>query len=426
MEPLADARPHDDHGATLRFLGVGRHLPRHPHHLRGGHRRDRLLPRGRVGLVRVRVTGGPRAGQPVPPHAVLGEHQIEDGGDQLPGNAAHRHPAAQHAARAVERVETRQQHLHGLVAEQGQLRRDAVEIEVPATRARLGVAEAHRPVRHHRITAAPVDEHGLPRCALGVVAQVGGGEELSGHVRAIVLLERDEERQVRVALHVVDEEGHAALDEELLEHDVAHRHRHRPIRTRLRRQPRVGELRVVRVVRRDHHDLLALVSGLGHPVRVGRAGDRHVRAPHQEVGGVPPVAGLRHVGLVAEHLRGRDGQVGVPVVERGHRAADQLDEPGACGVAHHRHRGDGGEARYAVRPVGLDRVHVRGGDDLDGLVPGDAHVAALAPRRLVAEALLRVGRHLGPRCDGIAEARLGLAVHLDEHAAGVGVAHPGG
>ncbi len=50
---------------------------------------------------------------------------------------------------------------------------------------------------------------------------------------------------------------------------------------------------------------------------------------------------------------------------------------------------------------------------------------ALAARRLVAAALVRVGGDLGPGGDRVAEAGLRLAVHLDEHAAGIGVAHPG-
>ena len=51
---------------------------------------------------------------------------------------------------------------------------------------------------------------------------------------------------------------------------------------------------------------------------------------------------------------------------------------------------------------------------------------ALAPRRLVAAALVRVGGDLGPRRHRVAEAGLRLPVHLDQHAAGVRVAHPGG
>jgi hypothetical protein len=66
------------------------------------------------------------------------------------------------------------------------------------------------------------------------IAQIGGGQELPGHVPADALVERHEERQVGVALHVVDEERHAALDEELLEDHVPHRHRQRAVGAGLR------------------------------------------------------------------------------------------------------------------------------------------------------------------------------------------------
>ena len=207
---------------------------------------------------------------------------------------------------------------------------------------------------------------------------------------------------------------------------MAHRHRERRVGAGLRGHPLVGELRVVGVVGADGDDLGAAVAHLGHPVRVGRAGHGDVGAPHHEVGRVPPVARLGHVGLVTEDLRARDGQVGIPVVEARHDAADELDEAGADAVRHHRHRGDRREAGDAVGAVLLDRVHVRGGGDLDGLAPRRAHEPALAAGALVAAALVGVGRDLVPGVDRVAEAGLGLAIHLEEDAAHVGVAHAGG
>ena len=186
-----------------------------------------------------------------------------------------------------------------------------------------------------------------------------------------MLLEPDQERQVGVPLDVVDKERRPLVDQELGQDDVAHRHRHRAVGARRARHPLVGELGVVRVVGADRDDLRSPVTDLGHPVRVRGAGDRHVGAPHHQVRGVPPVTGFRHVGLVAEHLRGGHRQVGVPVVERRHRAAHQFDEPRPGGVRHHRHRRDRREPGDPVRPVPGDGVHVRGGGDLGGLVPAD-------------------------------------------------------
>ena len=74
---------------------------------------------------------------------------------------------------------------------------------------------------------------------------------------------------------------------------MAHRHRQRGVGAGLRRQPVVGELHVVGVVGRDDDDLLAAVARLGHEVRVRRARDRQVRAPHDQVARVPPVGRLR-------------------------------------------------------------------------------------------------------------------------------------
>ena len=68
----------------------------------------------------------------------------------------------------------------------------------------------------------------------------------------------------------------------------------------------------------------------------------------------------------------------------------------------------------------LDRVHVGGGDDLHRLFPRHADHAAAATLRLVGASLLRVLDDRGPRVDGIPEALLGLAEHVEQDAAHVG------
>jgi hypothetical protein len=186
------------------------------------------------------------------------------------------------------------------------------------------------------------------------VTDVGGAQELRGNVRAVLLRQRHQERKVGELPYIVGEERRLAVDEELLEDHVPHRESERAVGAGVRVQPLVGELGVVRVVRGDDHDLLAAVAGLGHPVRVGGAGHRDVRAPHHQIRGVPPVARLRHVGLVAEDLRGGDREVGVPVVEGEHRRADEAHETGPRGMRHHRHRGDGREPGDTVGAVCLD------------------------------------------------------------------------
>ena len=234
-----------------------------------------------------------------------------------------------------------------------------------------------------------------------------------------------EERGVGVARHVVQEHGLALADVEFLEDDVTHGLGQGAVRAGLDAQPVVRELRVVREVRGHDDDLLAVVAGLGHEVSVRGTGQRQVRAPHDEVLRVEPVAGLGHVGLVAEDLRRGRGQVRVPVVEGQHGGADELVEAGARTVGDHRHGGDDREAGDAVGAVLLDRVHVGGGDDLHRLFPGHADHTAAATLRLVGASLLRVLNDRGPRVDRIAEALLGLAEHVEQDAAHVGVLDAG-
>ena len=241
----------------------------------------------------------------------------------------------------------------------------------------------------------------------------------------VVLVEPHQHRGVGVAGHVVGEERHLPVDEELAQDDVPHRHRQRAVGAGRSGQPLVGELDVVGVVGAHRDDLLAAVARLGHPVRVRGAGHRQVRPPHDQVARVPPVGGLRHVGLVTEHVRGRDRQVGVPVVEAQHGRPDQRQEPGPRGVRHHAHRRDRREAEHPVGAVLLDRVDVCRSDHLDRLVPGRAHQAAPAPGADVALPAVRVTDDVGPRQHRIAEPLPSLPVQLEQHAPDVGVADAG-
>ncbi len=432
---MVGARAHEDHAAALGPLGGPRELAGDLH---TGGRRDGgvgLLPGGGGGGGRVVVGGRPAAGEPMPPDTVLGEQQVEHRGHERavrPAQPRRRNRPAQHLPTALPvcaalRVEARQQHLHrhrDLTAVQAQLRLDPTEFEVPPAPAGLGPAEPQRTVRNDRPPGHRVEYDRLPLRPLVPLAHIRGPQELRRHMRPVPLRQRHQERQVGEPAHVVREERRLTVDEELLEDHMPHRERQRPVRPRMRMQPLVGELRVVRVVRRDHHDLLTPVARLRHPVRVRRPGHRDIGAPHHQIRGVPPVTRLRHVRLVAEDLRRGHGKVRVPVVERQHRRADQRVEARTRCVRHHRHRRNRRETRDPVGAVRLDRVHMSGRDELHRLVPARPHQAALAPRLLVAAAALRVLLDVRPGQNRIRQTLLRLPVHLQQDTAHIRVAHP--
>ena len=132
-------------------------------------------------------------------------------------------------------------------------------------------------------------------------------------------------------------------------------------------------------------------------MRVGRARQRHVRAPGDDVARIVPIARLRHVRLVTPDLRACRRQIGVPVVEGKPCAAHELHEAKSCGIAEHRLRGNDGKAEVAVRTILLHRVEKRRCDELRHLVPIRAHEAAHAARRLVALLLRGIVGDAAPR-----------------------------
>ena len=302
-------------------------------------------------------------------------------------------------------------------------------------------AVAHRAARHAQLAARLVEGEELP---LGVLLAAGGGEAGGAqHLAAAVAgrgavavapaplarpphgLQLDDERPVGVALHVVAEVGHPALDVALAEQHVADRHPEGAVLPLVDRDPLVGHLRGLREVGREHHHLGAGVARLDQEVGVRRAGAEDVRADDGDEARLVPVGALADVGLLAPDLRRRRRQVAVPVVERQADAAEQLQEAGAGGVADHRHRRDRREADHPVRAVVEHRAHVGGGEDLVRLLPGDAAQAALAARLLVAAPRLRVADDRAPGGHRVAGmAPLGRAPQVDQHAAHVGVLHP--
>ncbi len=417
---MVGARAHEDHAAALGVDGVLRPLPGQPGDLLGRDAGDLTGPgRGR-GRARVVIARRPRTWEPVASNPVVREQQVQDRGDHPVPDPPNRHATRLERHRAIGGVEAGEPHEHLTLAgvQHAQHRLDVAEVEVPLAQALVAITEAHRPARHGNGVGAPVEEHRLPHGVLGRGLrddrgrQVTGDDELPRGIRAVVLrLERDEEGQVGVAPVVVDEEVDLPVGEVLLEDDVAHAHRERAVDPGPAGDPLVGELDVLGIVGRHGDDLLAAVARLGHPMRVRRAGEGHIGAPHDEVARVPPVARFGHIGLVAEHLRRGVGQVGIPVVEGQHRRADEFEEPRARRIGHWRHRGDRGEAGDPVGSPALDRVDVRGRDELDHLVPRRAHEPTFATGTRVCRPRHRILLDRGPRDDRVAaDGGLGLAV----------------
>ena len=198
---------------------------------------------------------------------------------------------------------------------------------------------------------------------------------------------------------------------------MAHGNGERRVGALLGAQPLVTELGDFRVVRGDGHRLGALVAHLGEEVRVRAARLRDVGAPGDDVAGVVPVGGFRHVGLLAPGLRAGGWQVAVPVVEGQAHAADQRQVTGAGGVADHRHGRDWRETDHPVRAVLLDGVDVGGGDQGLHLVPVGAHETAQAT---VVFVLFGPGRVLDDARPGVHRVRVlrqGGAPQLDQRLA---------
>ena len=321
-------------------------------------------------------------------------------------------------------AEVRKQHRqHRIpVVDCGQLQTDlgaircVLVLDVPL--ALLAPAKADRALGDHELSAQLVEGDRLP---LGIVRlaqavpEVRRAHEATGHVAIAARLQADQERHVGVAPAVVLEVRHPPLDVELLQDDVAHRHRQGGVGARLWVQPQIRELGSLAIVGRDHHALGAFVADLGVEVGIRRPRLRHVRAPQDQALRVVPVRTLRHVGLLAEGLgRGRR-QIAIPVVEAHAGAADQRQIARTGGIGDHRHGRDRREADHAVWAVGLDRVDVRGADDLVDLGPGRAHEAAHAPDRLVVPGLVRVLDDRGPGLDR-PQRLAGLAPELEQPA----------
>ena len=170
--------------------------------------------------------------------------------------------------------------------------------------------------------------------------QISGCQELTGHHSVFGFLQFDQERRIRVARHIIQEEWLLAFNVELAEDYMTHSLRQGPVRAGVHPQPLIAKLGVISIIRRNRHDFLPVIAGFGHEVSVWGTGQGNVRPPHDEVLRVEPVARLGNIGLIAENLRRGGREVSVPVIERQHDPAQQFIKPRSGGVRNHRHGGN--------------------------------------------------------------------------------------
>ena len=97
-------------------------------------------------------------------------------------------------------------------------------------------------------------------CLAERACEVGGAKQPLGNVVPVLLHEPHQHRHVGVAAAVVLEIGRLPVEMELAQHHMAERHGERGVGALLGMEPQVGELRSLRIIRRDHDRLWRLDS----------------------------------------------------------------------------------------------------------------------------------------------------------------------
>ena len=443
VEVVVHARTHDDLRTALRISSVLCEFAANADRGFCGDTSQAFLPCWGAYFGGVVEIGRPRTWQVefLTVHAIVREHDVEDGGHQFAvdlayGDAAVNHTSADWFAGSDVfwvgiQVKAREQHLCGteLVGfGDGHDWVSVIQCQVPFRRFHIPAVSG---------SAAGVDDatvffHDQAavgrvwRFFQGLVGNLRGSQELAWGVGAVVtLVQSHQEWRVSVFPHVVQEVRFLTVHVEGLKDDMPHGERQRGVGARLDACPFVGELRVVRKVWRDHDDLGALVAGFDHEVGIRGTGNRDIGAPHHQVGRVVPVAGFWDVGLVAESLWRCRWQVGVPVIEGQGDATDGLQEAHAGAVGNLRHGRNNREAVDAVWAVFTDGVNVCRRGNIDGLFIRNADQTTLATLGNVRTALFWVFLDRAPCQHGIAMLFLFLTEHVHEHATRVWVTHTG-
>ena len=157
---------------------------------------------------------------------------------------------------------------------------------------------------------------------------------------------------------------------------MTHGQRQRAVGALFRGQPLIANLGDFCVIGGDRYRFGAFVTDFGEEVGVWRTGLRNVGTPGDNIRGVVPVSGFRHVRLLAPGLRRGRWQIAIPVVEAQTYAADKRQIARTGCIRHHRHRRDWREADNTVRAESFGGIHVRCRDQLIHFLPAGTHETA--------------------------------------------------
>ena len=433
VEPVVEARPDDNHRATMGLIGVIGKFTCSADDMRAGDAGDLLRPGRGVGF-HVIVAGGAVFIVQTAFQAIVGHGQIVNGGHQSGGAVGQLQAFGRQFVQqnifevdfvevlrtfAAEVREADVRHFI-MAAQQAQTQLNLFAsftvalFEVPF--AFVAPAESEGTVRYGHV-ALLVKGDGFPfRIVLLTkrIHEVGGAQRTACGVITVALLEHHQHRHVGIAAHIIGEILARLIEMELTQHHMAHRQRHRGIGTLLRRQPQIAEFGDFGVVRGDRHGFSAFVADFGKEVGIRGTGLRHVGAPGDNVAGVIPVRRFGDVGLFAPGHRRSWRQVAVPVVEAQAGAADQRQITGAGGVGNHRHRRDRRETGHAVRTVSFDGIDVGGGNQLIHFLPGGADKPAATASLFEAFGFVGVFNNRGPCLNRIAMLNFRFPPHLHQ------------
>ena len=430
---MVEARPDDNHRATMGLIGVIGKFTCSADDMRAGDAGDLLRPGRGVGF-HVIVAGGAVFIVQTAFQAIVGHGQIVNGGHQSGGAVGQLQAFGRQFVQqnifevdfvevlrtfAAEVREADVRHFI-MAAQQAQTQLNLFAsftvalFEVPF--AFVAPAESEGTVRYGHV-ALLVKGDGFPfRIVLLTkrIHEVGGAQRTACGVITVALLEHHQHRHVGIAAHIVGEILARLIEVEFTQHHMAHRQRHRGIGTLLRRQPQIAEFGDFGVVRGDRHGFSAFVADFGKEVGIRGTGLRHVGAPGDNVAGVIPVRRFGDVGLFAPGHRRSWRQVAVPVVEAQAGAADQRQITGAGGVGNHRHRRDRRETGHAVRTVSFDGIDVGGGNQLIHFLPGGADKPAATASLFEAFGFVGVFNNRGPCLNRIAMLNFRFPPHLHQ------------